>query len=94
MKLVYIIGTCIAFIGVTLGQSQSQAQTGVIPPSNLSAPAPNRSLPEAPVGHRQPRAAELPQTQAEPGSLRATEDENARQDAALDRKIKGICKGC
>ena len=94
MKLVHMIGACIVFVGMTLSQAPGLAQTSVIPPSNLNAPAPNRVIPEAPVGHRQPRAAELPQTQAEPGSLRATEDENARQDAALDRKIKGICKGC
>ena len=90
MKLVHIIGTYIALAGVT----PVMAQTSIIPSPNLTAPPPDRVIPEAPIGHRQPRAAEIPQPQAQPGSPQTTEDENARQDAALDRKIKGICKGC
>ena len=90
MKLVYVLGVSLALTSVTPGL----AQTGVISSPNLTAPAPDRVIPEAPIGHRQPRASEVPQQQGEPGSLRATDDENARQDAALDRKIKGICKGC
>ena len=44
----------------------------------------------APVGHRQPRADQVP-------SEKKLSDPNAainREDAALDRKIKSICRGC
>ena len=42
----------------------------------------------APVGHRQPRADQVPQ-----GNSAATEAEK-KADAELDRKIKSICRGC
>ena len=44
----------------------------------------------APVGHRQPRADQVPEGKDNPS---ATEAEK-RQDAELDRKIKSICRGC
>jgi hypothetical protein len=44
----------------------------------------------APVGHRQPRADQVPEGKNNPS---ATEAEK-RQDAELDRKIKSICRGC
>jgi hypothetical protein len=42
----------------------------------------------APIGHRQPRADQVPQ-----GKDAAAETEK-REDAELDRKIKSICRGC
>src|SRR5260370_41157846 len=62
---------------------------------NLSAPPPSTNpdkqlLPEAPVGHRQPRADQVP-------SEKKTDDPNDpinRENAALDRMVKGICRGC
>jgi hypothetical protein len=44
----------------------------------------------APVGHRQPRADQVPSGK---DNSAATEAEK-RQDAALDRRIKCICRGC
>ena len=44
----------------------------------------------APVGHRQPRADQVPEGKNNPS---ATEAEK-REDAELDRKIKSICRGC
>jgi hypothetical protein len=41
---------------------------------------------EAPVGHRQPRASDVPN---EKGVTKLD-----AEDAALDRKIKSICRGC
>jgi hypothetical protein len=48
-------------------------------------------LPEAPVGHRQPRADQVP------SEKNLTDDPNDpinRENAALDRMVKGICRGC
>jgi hypothetical protein len=47
--------------------------------------------PEAPVGHRQPRADQVP------SEKNLTDDPNDpinRENQALDRMTKGICRGC
>ena len=49
-----------------------------------------RALPEAPVGHRQPRAGDVPDEK----NLSSSSDPMTKEDAALDRKIKSICRGC
>jgi hypothetical protein len=43
----------------------------------------------APVGHRQPSSKELPSDPATPPPTTMT-----KQDRALDRALKGICRGC
>jgi hypothetical protein len=43
--------------------------------------------PEAPIGHRQPRAADVPSSTDDPMHINA-------DDAALDKQIKSICRGC
>ena len=48
------------------------------------------ALPEAPVGHRQPRADQVPDERR----LGDPNDAIDREEAAVDRKIKGICRGC
>jgi hypothetical protein len=45
---------------------------------------------EAPVGHRQPRAADLPSEK----NLSDPNNPVNKEDAALDKKIKSICRGC
>jgi hypothetical protein len=45
---------------------------------------------EAPVGHRQPRADQVPSEK----NLSDPNDAISREDAALDKKIKNICRGC
>jgi hypothetical protein len=53
------------------------------------SPSPPLTVPQAPVGHRQPRASDLP-----PESQRAaTETERSVRDRELD-KILQICRGC
>jgi hypothetical protein len=49
-----------------------------------------QDLPEAPVGHRQPRADQVPSEK----NLMNPNDPMNRDSAALDRMIKGICRGC
>jgi hypothetical protein len=44
----------------------------------------------APVGHRQPRADQVPSEQ----NLSDPNNPVNKEDAALDRKIKSICRGC
>lgn len=42
----------------------------------------------APVGHRQPRAADIP------AAAVSSQQIIDQEDAIVDRKIKGICRGC
>ena len=52
---------------------------------------PDKPIPQAPVGHRQPRPSDLPP------SDRIQNDPNdplSKENALLDRKIKSICRGC
>jgi hypothetical protein len=60
--------------------------------SSTPSPGLTRSgtIPEAPIGHRQPRADEVPSEK----SLSDPNNPVNREDAALDRKIKSICRGC
>jgi hypothetical protein len=44
----------------------------------------------APVGHRQPRADQVPSAK----DNSPTAEAEKKQDAELDRKIKSICRGC
>jgi hypothetical protein len=64
------------------------AQTGT-GGSSANAGKPAGPLP-APVGHRQPRADQVPAEQ----NLSDPNNPVNKEDAALDRKIKSICRGC
>ena len=47
-------------------------------------------VPPAPVGHRQPRASDVPSER----NLSDPNDPLSKENQALDRKIKSICRGC
>ena len=67
------------------------AQTGSNSGSAASgAASQSQSGREAPVGHRQPRADQVPSEK----NLSNPNDPINKEDAALDRKIKSICRGC
>jgi len=44
----------------------------------------------APVGHRQPRAGDVPSEK----NISDPNDPLSKENAALDKKIKSICRGC
>jgi hypothetical protein len=75
----------LALIGAPAAMAQTGSRTGTSGAANQ--PQPSR---EAPIGHRQPRADEVP---SEKNLSNPNEPVN-REDAALDRKIKSICRGC
>jgi hypothetical protein len=58
--------------------------------NGTSSSNPPRMSREAPVGHRQPRADQVPDEK----NLSNPNDAVNREDAALDKKIKSICRGC
>jgi hypothetical protein len=78
----------ITAIALLVFGSMAMAQNGT---GSSSQPNPRRAaVPEAPVGHRQPRTDQVPSEK----NLSDPNDPTNREDAELDRKIKSICRGC
>jgi hypothetical protein len=71
------------FGSVAMAQDSSKS-------SPTSSPSSYGSVPEAPVGHRQPRADQVPDEK----NLANPSDPINKEDAILDKKIKSICRGC
>jgi hypothetical protein len=70
-----------------IGGPVALAQTGGSPGGASNQPQMTR---EAPIGHRQPRADQVPSEK----NLSDPNNPVNKEDAALDRKIKSICRGC
>jgi len=73
---------------LTLISGPAMAQTGT--KGSTSGGATSGSLPQAPVGHRQPRAGDVPNEK----NLSDPNTPANKEDALLDKKIKSICRGC
>jgi hypothetical protein len=58
-------------------------------PKNSGQPTVQSPIP-APVGHRQPRAGDVPDEK----NLSDPNDPLSKENALLDKKIKSICRGC
>ena len=77
-----------------LGSRETMAQTiaragssaGSVHATVPSILAQNTRLLEAPIGHRQPHAGDVP--------LENDLEHISPEDAAVDRKINNICRGC
>jgi hypothetical protein len=63
------------------------AQTGA---GTSARPSQSQSARDAPIGHRQPRADQVPSEK----NLSDPNNPMNKEDAALDRRIKSICRGC
>jgi len=93
MKTLFVMTTSLFVLGCSLSLTPALAQDSQrnLPPKNLrSQPATQTgNVPDAPIGHRQPRPGDLPPETGknDPGRIDA-------QDRELDRMIKNICKGC
>ena len=55
-----------------------------------SSGAASSTIPQAPIGHRQPRVDQVPSEK----TLTNPNDALDKENAILDRKIKSICRGC
>ena len=71
------VGAAIAQTG-NKGTSPSQSITG--------------GIPEAPIGHRQPRATDVPDEKNWQNTN--ANDPLVKENRELERKIKNICRGC
>ena len=89
MKKTIISMALLALIGVPGAIAQSGSK-GTSVGSTI-----NGTVPEAPVGHRQPRASDVPnETSDVPNEKNSTIDLLAKENAMLEKKIKSICRGC
>jgi hypothetical protein len=73
-----------------IGGLEARAQTGSGGAGSSGAANQSGSVREAPVGHRQPRPNQVPSEK----NLSNPNDPLNKENAALDRKIKSICRGC
>ena len=78
----------LAFGSAAMAQSGKKTP-GSSTPYSSSSDIPG-TVPEAPIGHRQPRADQVPNEK----NLGNPNDPINKEDAALDKKIKSICRGC
>jgi hypothetical protein len=72
---------------VLIGAPGALAQSGN---SGSSSATKSSTVLPAPVGHRQPRASDVPDEK----NLTNPSDPVNKEDALLDKKIKSICRGC
>jgi hypothetical protein len=87
-----IAGSASAQAATQFGGAEAKAQGGGMQNSPSIGQTINGSIPQAPIGHRQPRASDLPDEHEK--NLMNANDAMSKEDAALDKKIKSICRGC
>jgi hypothetical protein len=76
---------------VLIGGADAFAQgSSSVPKNSGGSGAGGGGVIQAPVGHRQPRASDVPNVK----NLSDPNDPLSKENAALDRKIKSICRGC
>jgi hypothetical protein len=75
---------------VLIGAPAAIAQSSTKGTSSSIGQTINGGVPQAPVGHRQPRAGDVPDEK----NLSNPNDPISKEDAILDKKIKSICRGC
>lgn len=83
-KIVVALSLLVMFGGAAV------AQTGGSKGSPSGQSTTSGSVPEAPVGHRQPRASDVPSEK----NISDPNDPLSKENQALDKKIKSICRGC
>lgn len=82
-KVIVAASLAIVLAGTAIAQTGTKG-------SSTSGGASSGTLPQAPVGHRQPRAGDVPNEK----SLSDPNNPVNKEDALLDKKIKSICRGC
>jgi hypothetical protein len=83
-SLVTTTALFLMFGSVAMAQNSTKGATSTSSPNSYG------SVPEAPIGHRQPRADQVPDEK----NLSNPGDPINKEDAILDKKIKSICRGC
>ena len=85
MKRTIGLVALMVLLGGTAAVAQSSNRNGLSTGQTV-----NGGIPEAPIGHRQPRAGDVPNEKG----LTNPNDPTNKEDSVLDKKIKNICRGC
>ena len=85
MRKILLSMALVLLIGAPGGFAQSGGGT-----SSAVKNSGGGGVPPAPVGHRQPRAGDVPDEK----NLSNPNDFLSKENAALDKKLKSICRGC
>jgi hypothetical protein len=88
MRMLIATIALVAIVDSSVAIAQPAGSRNPAAPASMNLD--QQSLPEAPVGHRQPRADQVPSEQ----NLMNPNDPINRENAVLDRMINGICRGC
>jgi hypothetical protein len=86
MRTTILSMALVALIGVADGFAQGHSSVQ----KNSGGASSGGGVMQAPIGHRQPRPSDLPSEK----NLSDPNDPLSKENAALDRKIKSICRGC
>jgi len=86
-KLIVLASLLVMFGGPSIAQPNSKGSTST---SGQGAGSGLGTVPEAPIGHRQPRVSDVPSEK----NLSDPSDPLSKENQALDKKIKSICRGC
>jgi len=90
MKKLFAGAALVLLIGASGAVAQQSGQNNPAGTSSTgTGSVVNTPIPNAPVGHRQPRRDEVPDATKQNPS-----DPISKEDAELNRKIKSICRGC
>jgi hypothetical protein len=89
MKKLIIALVVLVVAGETSAFAQSRNKNNM-GSTGSSSDSSSRPSVQAPVGHRQPRAGDVPDDK----DMGGMNDSTSRDDVALDRKLKSICRGC
>lgn len=85
-----LLALLLALLLMLPGGGPAIAQSGGSKGSPSGQSTGSGSVPQAPVGHRQPRASDVPSEK----NLSDPSDPLSKENQALDKKIKSICRGC
>ncbi len=91
MRKILVTTTLLVLAAGTVAIAQTGDRPGTTNRSSRSSASSDKQMPwPAPVGHRQPRVDQVPSE----NDLNNPNDAIGREDAALDRKLRSICRGC
>jgi len=89
MRKILLSIALVLLIGTPAGFAQSGGGTSTATKNSSSGSSSGSGVLPAPVGHRQPRASDVPdEKNMNPN------DFLTKENAALDKKLKSICRGC
>jgi hypothetical protein len=90
MKRLAVLIAIVCAVAASAGRVQAQGASQDAAVGQPRLPRSSQSTLVSPIGHRQPRHGELPPANAD----NSAGGQMAPEDAEMERRMKGICRGC